>query len=64
MHDLHVWTITSGLIEMSGHMVVEEGFYGPAMQETITGPRLDRFGIEHATIQREPMKFRERRTAA
>ena len=52
VHDLHVWTVTSGVIAMSGHAVV------PALPEhpaALAGLRrtLTRMGIGHATIQLE-----------
>jgi cobalt-zinc-cadmium efflux system protein len=52
VHDLHVWTVTSGVIAMSGHAVV------PALQDhpgALAGLRqaLTRLGIGHATIQLE-----------
>ncbi|MEV4165696.1 cation diffusion facilitator family transporter [Nonomuraea dietziae] len=56
VHDLHAWTITSGVPVMSAHVVVEE--------EALTrcGPLLDRlheclaghFDVEHSTLQLEP----------
>jgi cobalt-zinc-cadmium efflux system protein len=52
VHDLHVWTITSGLESLSAHVVVEPDPPAellPALQDTLR----DRFGIEHVTIQLE-----------
>lgn len=52
VHDLHIWTITSGLDSLSAHVVVE-----PEAPEdllaTIQQTLHDRFGIEHVTIQLE-----------
>ena len=52
VHDLHVWTVTSGVVAMSGHAVVPELAAHPA---ALAGLRdtLVRFGIGHATIQLE-----------
>jgi cobalt-zinc-cadmium efflux system protein len=51
VHDLHVWTLTSGYLAMSGHTVIRD----PARhQETIADvhDRMHReFGISHVTIQ-------------
>ena len=52
VHDLHVWTVTSGVIAMSGHAVV------PALPDhpgALAGLKqaLTRMGIGHATIQLE-----------
>ena len=52
VHDLHVWTVTSGVVAMSGHAVVPDLAAHPAalarLRETLTG-----LGISHATIQLE-----------
>jgi len=52
VHDLHVWTVTSGVIAMSGHAVVPELDSHP---HALVGLRraLIRMGIGHATIQLE-----------
>ena len=53
VHDLHVWTITSGFEAMSGHAEVDtDRDCGPALAEMRQVLRR-RFGIEHATIQVE-----------
>ena len=53
LHDLHVWTVTSGLISLSGHVEVtgEEQWHPTllALTETLR----DRFGISHVTLQPE-----------
>jgi cobalt-zinc-cadmium efflux system protein len=62
VHDLHVWTITSGMDAMSGHVVV-----GERMERRHSGEILsdlhcmlhDRFGLHHLTIQIEPRGFEE-----
>ena len=55
VHDLHVWTLTSGVVAMSCHVVVE-GSRAP--QTDILGKvhkiAQDRFRIDHTTIQIEP----------
>ena len=52
VHDLHVWTVTSGVVAMSGHAVVPELAAHP---EALVGLRrtLAGLGIGHATIQLE-----------
>lgn len=57
VHDLHVWTITSGMVAMSGHVVVDEDQYGAAMLRRVRALLHDRFEIDHATIQLEPHGF-------
>jgi cobalt-zinc-cadmium efflux system protein len=52
VHDLHVWTVTSGLVAMSGHAIVPEL---PSHPEVLEGIRVEmaRLGIAHVTIQLE-----------
>lgn len=53
VHDLHIWTITSGLESLSAHVVVQQQPATdllPALQGTLQ----DRFGIDHVTLQIEP----------
>src|SRR5215213_855873 len=52
VHDLHVWTVTSGLVAMSGHAIVPELASHP---EVLEGIRVEMggLGIAHVTIQLE-----------
>jgi len=58
VHDLHVWTITSGMPVMSAHVVVEDSVTHMGQAEVV----LDRlrsclaehFDVEHSTFQIEP----------
>lgn len=52
VHDLHVWTVTSGLVAMSGHVVVPELASHPAALGRIQ-EALQRHGLAHVTIQLE-----------
>jgi cobalt-zinc-cadmium efflux system protein len=52
VHDLHVWTVTSGLVAMSGHAIVPELTSHPEVLEGIR-VELARLGIAHVTIQLE-----------
>ncbi len=51
-HDLHVWTVASGIVAMSGHVVVPDLVRHP---EVLTGIRttLAELGILHVTVQLE-----------
>lgn len=53
MHDLHVWTLTSGVNAMSAHVVIiDDGLHNEllsAVHETIT----TNFKIQHVTVQLE-----------
>ena len=63
VHDLHVWTITSGMDSLSAHVVVDgtpECEALSAIRETLA----ERFGIQHQTIQVEPPGFEEHRPMA
>ena len=62
VHDLHVWTITSGMEALSGHVVVAEERNSPALLAELRSLLHERFGIDHITIQIEPPEFDECRT--
>lgn len=59
VHDLHVWTITSGLDSMSGHLVVAEGTDEQHVLRNARELLHDKFGIDHVTIQIETPSTRE-----
>jgi cobalt-zinc-cadmium efflux system protein len=52
VHDLHVWTITSGFDAMSGH-VRSDGRSSEEVLHDLRGMLRERFGIEHMTLQVE-----------
>lgn len=60
VHDLHVWTITSGLDALSAHAVIEDGKHPGPLLHAMQTMLHDRFGIDHITIQIEPEDFEER----
>ena len=53
VHDLHVWTLTSGREAMSAHVVVEAGAPSDRILEDLHLILHARFGIDHTTIQIE-----------
>ncbi len=53
VHDLHVWTLTSGREAMSAHVVVESGKASDRILEDLHVILHTRFGIDHTTIQIE-----------
>lgn len=53
VHDLHVWTLTSGLDAMSGHLVVGDMARAGAVLAAAREAMQEDFGITHATIQIE-----------
>jgi cobalt-zinc-cadmium efflux system protein len=60
VHDLHVWTITSGFESLSAHVVIEDGCVHGDLLKELREMLHDRFGIDHITIQLEPADFEER----
>jgi cobalt-zinc-cadmium efflux system protein len=53
VHDLHVWTLTSGKDAMSGHVIVDNLTIGNRILRDLHKLLHERFGIEHTTIQLE-----------
>lgn len=53
IHDLHVWTISSGRDALSAHIVHEENFQQNALLSAVRKKLHDAFGIDHLTIQIE-----------
>ncbi len=53
VHDLHVWTVTSGFLALSGHAVVRDPAESQRVLDEIHQRMRERFGIRHATIQIE-----------
>jgi cobalt-zinc-cadmium efflux system protein len=53
VHDLHVWTVTSGLIAMSGHIEVNWGRDWHELLPELTHLLREEFGIAHVTLQPE-----------
>jgi cobalt-zinc-cadmium efflux system protein len=56
VHDLHLWTVTSGVVAMSGHLVVKDPSANQPVLEEVQG-RMRAMGIQHVTVQveREPI---------
>src|SRR2546425_3939712 len=53
VHDLHVWTLTSGREAMSAHVVVVDVRESERLLDALHGVLHTRFGIDHTTIQLE-----------
>lgn len=58
VHDLHVWTVSSGIIAMSGHATVPDAAQHQEVLEEITR-RVRHFGIQHVTVQLEKAQICE-----
>jgi len=52
VHDLHVWTVTSGVVAMSGHLVVRNPTDNQPVLEAVQD-RMRDLGINHVTVQME-----------
>ena len=51
IHDLHIWTITSGLDALSAHVVVLVGEDRDAVLDRLQQLLRERYGIDHVTLQ-------------
>ena len=58
-HDLHVWTLTSGIPVLSVHIVVADGIFesgdGGKVLDRLAECLDDHFDVEHCTFQLEPV---------
>jgi cobalt-zinc-cadmium efflux system protein len=61
VHDLHVWSITTGMIALSGHVVVKPSMLGNSddLLNQIKLKLKNEFEIEHTTIQVESEDYDE-----
>ena len=53
VHDLHVWTITSGMHSLSAHVGVEEARQATRILRELQTVLAQRFGLDHVTLQLE-----------
>lgn len=59
VHDLHIWSVTSGVVAMSAHAIVREPErHQHVLEHAVDAMRL--FGISHVTIQMERQEMYER----
>jgi len=61
IHDLHVWTISSGLYALSGHLIVDTDNLeeGASIIREVSRRLRETFGIEHVTLQLERQVLQE-----
>jgi len=61
VHDLHIWSITTGLPALSGHVRLDGSGRDTSdeMLNRIKQTVRDRFGIVHTTIQIESLVYNE-----
>ncbi len=53
VHDLHIWTLTSGVHAMSCHATVGRGADHQRVLSELNAVVRERYGIDHTTIQLE-----------
>jgi cobalt-zinc-cadmium efflux system protein len=58
VHDLHVWTLTSGSITLSAHVAVDDDCfatgYAPQLLDALQSCLSHHFNVSHSTFQLEP----------
>ena len=59
VHDLHVWTVTSGVVALSAHAIVRDAERQQAVLEAACDA-MSHMGIHHVTIQIEQREMSER----
>lgn len=62
VHDLHIWSLTSGMYSLSCHVEVSDDRL-VALEDLLDDVRMllkDRFAIDHTTIQIEPEDYKRR----
>ena len=59
VHDLHIWTITSGREALSAHVIHIETISQPELLKELRIKLHDRFGVDHLTIQMETPDFED-----
>lgn len=66
IHDLHVWTITSGFVALSAHLTCADPENRDSVLRSAQDLLAERFGIRHTTIQldRDPLCERTAHTTA
>jgi cobalt-zinc-cadmium efflux system protein len=67
IHDLHVWTVTSGLPALSVHVVISDDCFttgrAPALLDELQACLAGHFDVEHSTFQLEPAGHSEHEAA-
>ena len=56
VHDLHVWTLTSGFVALSAHGVIDDPYHQRQVLDEVQ-KRMRQHGIEHVTFQLEPREL-------
>jgi len=59
VHDLHIWTITSGREALSAHVIHAESIPQSILLTALRTKLHDRFGVDHLTLQMETPDFED-----
>jgi cation diffusion facilitator family transporter len=59
VHDLHIWTVTSGMESASGHVVLSSGADLHEVLDRVTALLAQEYDVAHATIQCEPVEHHD-----
>ncbi|MBC7933107.1 MAG: cation transporter [Rubrivivax sp.] len=59
VHDLHVWTITSGREALSAHVIHAPAVSQPDLLRELRAKLNEQFGVDHLTIQMETEDFED-----
>jgi cobalt-zinc-cadmium efflux system protein len=59
VHDLHVWTITSGREALSAHVRHAHAVSQPELLRELRAKLREQFGVDHLTIQMETVEFED-----
>jgi cobalt-zinc-cadmium efflux system protein len=51
VHDLHIWTVSSGMVALSAHVVLKEMTQWPAVLARLDRLLHEQYGIDHSTLQ-------------
>ncbi|GAA4341048.1 cation diffusion facilitator family transporter [Flaviaesturariibacter amylovorans] len=62
VHDLHIWSLTTGVNALSAHVVVEAPLSSNDLLQLVSKAVLDNFKISHTTIQLEFPGYEEKET--
>lgn len=59
VHDLHIWTITSGIEAASVHLTIEKNADWHKILDKSRRILADEYGVTHPTVQIEPLEHQE-----
>jgi cobalt-zinc-cadmium efflux system protein len=57
VHDLHIWTLSSGMIALSAHVMIDDMRHWQEVLPRLTRLLHERFAIEHVTVQPETATY-------